>query len=74
MDNLSFSDTPVDSRRRRWRERSVRNLYGARIFFQKFLHKPMERESGLRVGIFFRKFHSPSESQLVCPLYSRLKE
>ena len=29
------------------------NLYGARIFFQKFPDKLIERKSGLEVGIFF---------------------
>ena len=43
MDGLSFSDTPIDSG---W------NLYEARIYFQKFLDKPMERESRLGVRIF----------------------
>ena len=41
-------------------------IWSENIFFRK--------ESGLGVGIFFRKFYSPPEDQLVCPLYSRAKE
>ena len=32
-----------------------RNLFGARIFLQKSLDKPMERKNGLEVSIFFPK-------------------
>ena len=75
MNGLSFSDMPIDSRRRGGGGGGVGwNLYGARVFFQKFLDKPMEERVVWECEYFFRKFHSPSESQLLCPLYSRAKE
>ena len=81
MDGLSFSDTPIDS----WRGGGgggefIWNLYGVRTFFQKFknfqkfLINLWKERMVWEWEYFFRKFHCPSESQLVCPIHSRVKE
>ena len=50
-----FRDTPVDFFW--WGGGGLWNLYGAGIYFQKFLNKPMQRERDF--GGFNRKFHTP---------------
>ena len=42
-------------------------------FFQNFLINLWKDRVVFKWEYFFRKFHSPPESQLVCPLYSRAK-
>ena len=69
MDGLSFIDSPIDSRWCWGAGGFMEFIWSENILSKNFLTNLWKERVVWEWEYFFRKFHCPPESQLVCPIY-----